>query len=157
MEHEIKLKILSEEDLYQPYDPDHRTLNPDVLDYIEQKLKRLHHDERPVLRIQSDEPVDQDAVKSVFGNYLAEQSEELEREKKLNHVRQLRMLAIGISFITLWLIVSSRSEGVGAEVLSIIGSFAIWEATNIWLIDSPHVRIKKRIIDLLSRIEIRFD
>jgi len=124
---------------------------------IEQKLKKLRPGDKAVLRLQSDEAIDQVAVKSVFGSYLENQSEELDRERNRNHFRQLRLFIIGIVFIAIWLIVSAKTEGIGAEVLSIIGSFAIWEAANIWLVDSPQLRLKKRIVEYLSRIEIRFD
>ncbi len=157
MNSEVKLKIRNEEELYHPYDPDRTTLNPDVVDYIEQKLKKLHPGDKAIIRILSDEAIDRDAVKSVFDRYLDDLAEELDRERERNHIRQLRLFIIGIAFIAIWLIVSAKTEGIGAEVLSIIGSFAIWEAANIWLVDSPQLRLKKRIVEYLSRIEIRFD
>ena len=64
------------------------------------------------------------------------------------------MFIIGVVFIVLWLVVSAVSEGVGAEVLSIIGSFAVWESANIWILDNPEIRMNKLFVKHLRDAEI---
>jgi hypothetical protein len=63
---------------------------------------------------------------------------------------------IGIAFIAGWLLAARQTESVSVEVLSIIGSFAVWEAANIWISEKPHIRLRKLRLMILKDTEVRF-
>ena len=63
---------------------------------------------------------------------------------------------IGIAFIAVWLVLSAFTGTVIAEVLSIIGSFAVWEAANIWIIDRPEMRLTRMRLKKLMETEVIF-
>lgn len=66
-----------------------------------------------------------------------------------------RPLRILLAFIAAWLFTAS-SDRIFVEVLSIIGSFAVYEAANIWISEKPHIRLVKYRLKKLENTEIRF-
>ncbi len=109
------------------------------------------------LSIISEKPIDKNKVKAAFRSYTEEQLDVLKTTRHRNMIRQLRLFLIGVVFILLWLFVSSKTEGVGPEVLSIIGSFAVWEATNIWLVDNPEIRVRRAFLGKLNKMNIHYE
>lgn len=147
---DIKLVIQNENDLYNPFDPS--TISDDVISFIKDRTDTSHSG--LTLSIISVSSIDTERLKKAFASYVILQRKKLDQERRRNRIQQLRLFLIGITFIACWLFVSSKTEGVWPEVLSIIGSFAVWEAAGIWLIDNPNMRIKKLMIRLLENIEI---
>ena len=78
------------------------------------------------------------------------------REKRCNTLKQIRLLILGTFFISVWLISSAFLDGIWPEVLSIIGSFAIWEASNIWIMDNPKLTLERKRLTSLKEAEITF-
>ena len=62
---EIKLKLHEESDLYSSYDPDQKLLSEDVAIYLTHNYLNKHrkNDEKYILRIISDTPVNQENAK----------------------------------------------------------------------------------------------
>ena len=153
----IKIKIKTESDLYHPFDEDQKTLSEDVISYIERKYEEKHLGDKPVIRIICDEEIDEHAVREAFHSHVESEKESIRKEAKINTLKQLRLFAIGIAFIALWLTLSANIENILIEVLSIVGSFSIWEATNIWIVDKPELRVRKKRLEYLSGTKIVFN
>ena len=71
-------------------------------------------------------------------------------------MKQVRMFAIGLAFIAIWLLVKTITNVLIVEILSIIGSFAIWEASNIWIVEKPNIRLKRHRLRRLMDTEVKF-
>ena len=71
-------------------------------------------------------------------------------------MKQVRLFAIGLAFIAIWLLVKTITNVLIVEILSIIGSFAIWEASNIWIVEKPNIRLKRHMLRRLMDTEVRF-
>ena len=153
---EIKLKIRSEADLYNPLDPDQVMLSDAVTGYIIRKYQEMNHTEEFCLHIISDEPVNEDRVRENIRTHMRHEQEIGSRELKLSTGRQIRLFVIGIAFISVWLFAAANTGNIAAEVLSIIGSFAVWEAADIWIAEKPHIRLRKMKLKILEKTEIRF-
>lgn len=149
---DIKLVIHDENVLYNPLD--RTVISNDVALFIKDRISEIHSSLN--LGIISDEPVDIERLKKAIDTYVQTEKRKLDFELRWNSLRQLRLFLIGIAFIALWLFASSKIKEIWLEVLSIIGSFAVWEAANIWVIDKPDIRIKKRLLRLLGSAEIRY-
>ena len=142
---EIKLKVHDETDLYNPFDPDQKTFSDGVESYIQQKYDEDSHPfDKLIIHIISETPVDEERLHRNFQSYISHELDVLEKEQKITTARQIRLFIIGIIFIAIWLTVSAVTENVTVEVLSIIGSVAVWEAVDIWILDRPGMRAKKR-------------
>ena len=64
-------------------------------------------------------------------------------EKRSNTIRTIGMLIIGLSFICLLLALSfGREDSLGLKLLSIIGSFALWEAADCFLFARRDIKHK---------------
>lgn len=151
---EIKVRIHDEDDLYDPLDPDKLYLSQDVISYIEQRYSEKRDYGKVNIHIISDKPVHTDRVKEAFHVYIENEKNALNKEQHLASTRQIRLFVIGIIFISIWLIISANIENILVEVLSIIGSFAIWEAADIWIVGKPEIRVKKRILQRLQETNI---
>ena len=149
----VLLTIHEESELYNSFDES--LLSGDVIEYLGERIKGTQGD--VVLNIRSGCTLDEERVRKTFLNQCTDYLTMLEGDKKRNTIRQTIMFIIGIVFIFLWLLVSAVSEGVGAEVLSIIGSFAVWEAANIWIVDNPEIRLEELFLMRLKQAEITFE
>ena len=148
----IRLTIREEQELFNPYDD--TLLNEDVLSFLRERIKGTKGNVS--LCICSDSPVNEKRVRDAFAQSLAELKKNMDTERKFNTLNMIRLMVIGIFFILLWLYVSAGTDGVGPEILSIIGSFAVWEATNILIVDNPEIRINKLLLRILENAEITF-
>lgn len=154
---EIRIRIHEEMDLYHPLDPDQKLLCDDVISYLQRKYNDDSQAGRKMtIQIVSDQPVNEERVRSAFHDYVDHEYNSLVREQRRTRIRQLRLFLIGIFFIAIWLYFSMKKDNIFVEVLSIIGSFAVWEASDIWIVESPELRIRKRRTDRLHGTEIRF-
>ena len=134
---DIHLHVIDEASLYNPLDPTGLTFNSDVYDYIEDCYSEKHLYEVPRLLVSADTPIDQERLKKAFIRYLQEEQDCNERERKRNTVHMLRLLIIGLLFIVAGVMLANVLNAVGAEILSIIGSFAVWEAAGGWFEQRP--------------------
>ncbi len=147
---QVLLTIREESELYNPFDGS--LLSGDVIDYLGERIRGTQGD--IVLNIRSGCALDEERVRKTFVNQCTEFLARLKDDKKRNSLRQLFMFIIGVVFIVLWLVVSAVYEGVWAEVLSIIGSFAVWESANIWIVDKPEIRMNELLLKRLRDAEI---
>lgn len=87
---------------------------------------------------------------------MDESIESLDKEKRVNSINQVRLLLIGAVFITLWFVTAVFLGGFWLEILSIIGSFVIWEASNIWIVENPKIKIRCKVSTSLRDAETVF-
>ena len=150
---QIGLTIHEESELYNPFDEE--LLNDDLISFLHDRFRRTGID--AALCIRSFCPLDESRFRNAFTRFCAEAKGDVERMRKRNHMRELRMLLIGIVFILLWLFISARTDGLGPEILSIIGSFAVWEAANVLIVENPELRLEKYLVNRLEKAEITIE
>ena len=126
----FEIKIHEEADLYNPLDPEGSELSDDVIAYIVRKYHEKDRKEKHIIHIISDEPVDEEKVRNSFLDYARKEEMILGKVRNRTTLKQLTMFVIGILAISLWLFVARRTENLLVEILSIIGSFALWEAED---------------------------
>ena len=56
----------------------------------------------------------------------------------------------------MWLVAERFTKQLFLEVLFIIGSFAVWEAANIWIVEKPRRHMERTKVRKLMDTEIRF-
>lgn len=76
------------------------------------------------------------------------------REWKLSSIKQWRLFVIGIIFFVLGITLHNAFNSVSLEILSIIGSFAVWEAANIILLEKPQNKVEHIKLEKLLETEI---
>ena len=150
----IKLRIHSEDELYNPFDEDYKTLSSDVTDYLYERYKEKGLKDRLKIHITSYDNIDIEKLRSAFLSYCDSQRIQLIKEKKRNMIKQLWMFGIGVLFIALGLFASDKLPALTGEIISTVGAFSMWEAASIWIVENPENRIKQRWIKLITQTEI---
>ena len=99
--------------------------------------------EQIVIEIETEEPVDLAQFQTCYKNYLSTELTKVEKEMKYNQFMKIRFLFIGIVFIVLSALFQNQLHTIILELLSIIGSFAIWEMTNLILVGNRELKSSK--------------
>ncbi|MCR4707440.1 MAG: hypothetical protein K5746_05770 [Clostridiales bacterium] len=79
-------------------------------------------------------------------------------EQRFNSLKMLYMVLIGVAFILLYLLLAyNQDDNLFLEILSVIGSFAMWEAANCFFLE--RMEIKKKLYDTaqLLTAEVAFE
>lgn len=152
----IKVKVSDESEVYNSYDPDELTLNGDMVDYIKGHSSKCRTADKVVIEFISDTPLNEEKLRRAFKVMLDNETEKLRQEKKRNYIKQLWMFGIGCLFILAGILLSSHVGELTAAILSTIGSFSLWEAAAIWIVQNPMNRLKQRWISSLKRTEFTF-
>lgn len=152
--HYIDIKVEKEADLYNAFDPNGIVLNDELIDYIIDRYSEKDFQERPVLRITCDTQIDRQKQNQALEHHLLTKINKNKRERKLNAIQQWRLFAIGLVFIVLGITLHNMFSSVALEVLSIIGSFAVWEAANKILVENPAKKIERLRFEKLLGTEV---
>lgn len=156
---EFKLRIHEESDLYNPFDPDQEILSEDVSDYLIQQYGNMHRSagETYRMRIISDTPIDEKKAKELIRRHCSQQMDNLKHELKVQTLKEACLAALGAVLLTIWVMLSPGHEGVGMEILSIMGWVAVWEATSILIMRRPELMYQKKTYEKASKAEIIFE
>ncbi len=152
--YEISLSIREEKELYSPFDESCKMLNSEVADYLAKQYNRKEADDDFALKIKCDGPVEFDRVRNAFQEMIKEQELHNTNRKRLNRIKQIWLFSIGSIFVAAGILLDGIIASIPVEIISIIGSFAVWEATNIWIVEKPRTRRVQRTIKKLKGTKI---
>ena len=149
--HEIKLRIRNEDELYNPFDEDRQVLSDDVLSYVMDRYDEKQFGEAVSIRIVSDGDIDWENAAAAFRRKIDARLLINAKDRKKNNAKMLRLFLIGLAFVAVGIALSVRLDAVPTEFLSIIGSFAVWEAANIWIVQNPQNKTDEPKLHVLRR------
>ena len=154
---EIRLKIHDESEMFSPMDPDQRLLSEDVIDYLSRVFLNKHRRLREnfVITIVSDEPVNEERVRTAIREEFDRQKDDVKYSLKRLMLKLICLAVLGAAILSLWLYFSANYETVGVEILSIMGWVCVWEATSIAILQRPDLRRMWLNLDRLLRSDIR--
>ena len=153
----MKIKINSENDLYNPFDKFEETLSEDLISYINNKSEVASINQKEDIEIISSEKIDENKFKKSFEKYCNEQLILINRQQMINRTKQLGMLIVGIIFIMFSILLTDKINIIILEIISTIGSFSIWESANSWLLQSKAIKLNKLRALKLKNSEIKFE
>lgn len=153
---EIKIHIDDESELYNSFDESKTVLSDDLLDYIQGRFTEAEFGKKPVLLF-SGANIDEENLKTALRLHLETELEQIRRNQKVNFIRQLRLFIIGLVFVAAGIILANYLDSIPIEIISVIGSFAMWEAANIWIVENPELKLKKLLNKWLHKAEIRIE
>ena len=146
----IRLHVETEKDLFNPLDPDKNLLCEDVKFYLLDRIQNRSFREDIELHIIAEEPIDTDRLNNALHGWASEELNRIKATRRRNLIMQLWMFCIGAAFITASLLLKPKINTLVFTILSTIGSFAIWEASSIWIVQNPKLNHRKRIIDKIN-------
>ena len=135
---------LSNTELYHPLSMgDQRTINDDIYGYIEQSANLV-----PALislkivfsGIQA-APSEQEEIRARMKKHYSAVMQDFLWDKRKNMQKMLYMVGVGLIFLTAYLMLAlSREDNLFLELLSVIGSFSLWEAANCFLVERKNIQ-----------------
>ncbi len=157
--HEIRLKVHEESDMFSPYDPDQMMLSEDISSYLTTCYENKHRAalEKYSVHIFTDKPINKEHVQQAIRAYCTQERSNNLHEMKIETLREVVLILLGVLFLALYFYLSSTYEGVWMEVLSIIGGVAVWEAASIAILSRPGLYRVEKIYDQASHAEIIID
>ncbi|MBQ8161484.1 MAG: hypothetical protein IJ083_12180 [Clostridia bacterium] len=161
MKHREELYVLpvhveDERDLYDPFDPSGEKLIDALCSYLSSRLDGRKIGDSICLELHTGSPVDINRFRRACAQQVSELKEHSRRERLRQHANALRLLVIGIVFVVIGLVFSGTMGEVTAAIVSTIGSFAIWEASAVWIEEMPLLTAKDRHLAALEEAEIRY-
>lgn len=152
---EIYINVENESDIYSTFGgPD--DLNSEFVDYVIGKLKESEKLDPVQLIFQSREPLDEQRVRDSISMWVKNEKHELKREEHTSKLRQMWMLAIGVVFVALGIAVELIVSEFSFTIPSTIGAFALWEAANLWIVETPQLRIRRLFVKHMNKTILSF-
>ena len=112
-----------------------KKLDEGIFDYAESCTDNLPRNAQLRIILHNVPEEDQEAVPDLYREHYKAALRNKMKEKRRNRNKMISMIVIGLAFLSLYLYLAvSMENAVFLEVLSVIGSFALWEATNSFLI-----------------------
>lgn len=140
----IDINLYEGLDLFEPLSMGkQKEIHPDIIDFIDRKSNLIPGTNPIILRFHGGELSDEekkqaaDCLKEHYTVALQDRAWDL----RANNMQLMVLSIIGVALISLYLFCALKlEEGLFLEVLSIIGSFALWEATDRFLIERSVIR-----------------
>ena len=159
---EIKLKIHEEADLFSPMDPEQKLLSEEVVSHLDRNYLNKHRSfkEDYTLHIYSDSPVDEESVKKRIRDYYSQEKDNISFQIRKLTLKQIYLVAFGVIVLIIWYLLSIKTDSIDvvkAEIISITGWVAIWEAASIFIMQRPELVFTKKAYERLVNGQIIID
>ena len=153
--HVVKLKIHEEADLFVPFDPDQKLLSEEITDYFLRSIQNKgQHKENYAIEIYSDTPVDEESIRQRLRENFCQEKDNINRSLRHYSVKAICLAGLGIIVLAIMFILAANTDSILLEILDIIGWVAVWEATNIVILEAQDLRQLKKRYAALSKAEI---
>jgi len=132
-------------DLYNPLsNPNNPDLSEEIFEYIEKESYFIPVDYPLRVIIHSSMDLDNAKIEEKLKEYYWKQLADKDDDLKKNSVVSIILFAIGLVLLSAFFILQSIPEVTDLfnEVFSIIGSFAIWESADCFLLNRSRLRIE---------------
>lgn len=153
---EISVRIEKESDLYDPFDPKGELLSSGVMSYIMDRYSEVPLGKRATITFFCSEDIDKERAVSAYRRRLETLRDVNRRDRKVLRLDMARLYIIGGIIIAAGLILKAFLDELPMEIVSIMGTFAVWEATSILLTKTPRNTIDNKKLEVLSEAELIF-
>ncbi len=151
----IPVRVTDEKELYDPFDPTGLSLSSALSSYLQDALEDRRIGKSVALELYTSLDIDIERFSKAYSAFIEKLVDRNRRSRIRERLNAMRLLGIGISFILIGIFFSSCMDQVVAAIISTIGSFAVWEASAVWIQVLPRMRVKERILESMAKAEIR--
>ena len=134
-------------DVYDPLSlKGQRDLNGDIYDYIEAQTNVIPASVPLRIRFHGDFPAEeQEEIKQMMHRHYVMKSFDISWDLIANFRKMILLALFGAAMLAVYLYLALTSENaLMTEILSVIGSFSLWEAVDALLLERPHLRRENR-------------
>lgn len=137
-----------------------RELSSEIYDYIDRKLYMIPtlYEIRICFHGKLPEGVYEDEIRSLMTEHYSFIFRDKESDLRINSLKILGLTLCGILFLALYFALELSSlEAIFMEFLSIMGTFALWEAVDCWFLERKAIKIERLYAGQAVLSEITFD
>ncbi len=137
----------------------HLGINPEITDYIDSKANLIPVICPIIIRFHHCDITEEmkEKGKEVLHHYYYEQMQDKAWDAQANKNQGWILFFVGMAFLTIYLILSLQSKHeLFVEFISVIGSFALWESADRFLLESRHIKNEMNEIAQYLEAEIEF-
>lgn len=152
----VQLRIHNESELYNHFDPLKTRISEDVYHYLKSYCteRQVRQHSLDVLRIITDEPIDEEHFRKAVENAAMTDREELDSQIALNKKRALGEYIMGILLSIIGVALSLILDQVLLAIISLFGSMAISDAVTISAKINPDIKRLKKLLDPLFSFKL---
>ena len=152
----IPIKVEDENDLYDRFLPSALSFSGELRSYLEDYLEDRKLGERVCLELQAPQTLDLEHFRKTFHVFMEKLIERNKRDIRLADLKAVLFLILGMAFVTIGIALAGVVDSLVAEIISAVGSFALWGAISTFLETLPTLRVLKKRLELFSKAEIRY-
>lgn len=134
-----------------------RDLRSDIYDYIASQTNVVPADVPLRIRFHGNiSETEQKEIPQIMHRHYTMKSLDVAWDMAANLRKMLLLILFGVAVLALYFYFAfTRDDAFFAEILSIVGSFSLWEAADAFLLERPHLRREAQNIEqnLSQKIE----
>ena len=147
---DMSIRIDDQKDLYNDFDNREETLSSDLIDYILNKIMISDIDDGVSIDIVCTIHIDVDKFRKAFKKSIDNEIKIVDKEIKYNKKRSSGTIIVGIIFLLLYFILCLNVDSPFLEIISLIGSFSLWEGFGLYLFDIKELYRDKEKFTILK-------
>ena len=143
----VDVSLGEEVTLYDPLSlKGQKDLSGEIYDYIEAQTNVIPANVPLRIRFHGDFPEEEQAeIRQMMHRHYVMKSFDISWDLMANFRKMLLLALFGAAVLALYLYLALTSQNaLMTEILSIIGSFSLWEAADAFLLERPHLRRESR-------------
>ena len=152
----IPVKVAEEENLYEPFCPTGLSFSSDLVEYLGDYIEDRKMGEDILIELQAEQEPDMERFRNTYTGFIEKLMRRNKKEIRLSDLRAYASLLLGVLFVFLGYALADRVSNIGAEVISAVGSFALWAAIALFIETIPTLRYKDRVLKRFLKAEIHF-
>lgn len=152
---------LREGALYNPYSmSENHDLSSDIYEFIDEQTNTIPAEVPLRVRFHGDVPeAEQEQIRKVMKRHYEMRERDIAWDVAANFRKVIILTVFGVLVLAAYFYFSYTSDLFFAEILSIVGSFSLWEAADGFLLERPRLRRERRNLEqnINQRIEFIAD
>lgn len=139
----INIHVTDEDELYNSFDSTRKTLSDEVINYIEREEELIPIYNKIEVNIETDKNIDLNNFNQAYDEYFEDVISTKNKQMKFNNLKKVWLGIIGMLFIIASITLTNMLNTIITDVLSIIGSFAIWEVADLIILGNKEIKLEK--------------
>ncbi|MDO4866788.1 MAG: hypothetical protein Q4C10_09530 [Clostridia bacterium] len=140
--------------LYDEFDPAEQRLSDAFKGYLEDFIEDRKPGEGVRLELTGSKDFDLERFRRAYRLHIDKLRQRNHRDRARKTASALRLLGIGVVFVLIGIAFSRSMGEVVATIVSTVGSFAIWEASAVWIEELPVITARERVLAMLGEADI---
>ena len=152
----VQLKIQDETELYHRFDPLKTRISEDVYNYLKTYCTERQSEKHvmDVIRIITDEPIDEDRFKRSVHDAVKNDCEEFDSQIARNRKMAFQEYVMGILLSVAGVALSLILDQILLAIITFFGTMVLSDAASITTKVNPDIRRLKKLLDPLQRFEL---